>query len=544
MANYNLTQTGEEVQAYIDSIPVIDVTGTLSSSNIVFATNPYTQIAANYAADCGSVIRLNVAGDVYVIRITGYDSTYYTGSVFKDNQYISVEIGESSAQGMIEDANAVALIPVTGTESGGSITLSSNPFTQVQTAVNAGQHVVVRVTYGSDIVDFTMNTYSASVATYIGTANFLQNEFQLLCSASSAVITNRSTSNTFSTGESVPNVGIDTTPTQGSGNLVTSGGVWDVSDRVDTLEANIENENVIPDADEIIINSGNEQIAKFDNNGVEVSNLKIGGEYVDIQNVNISGEKNVGTTSEEVVIFGDEESPALQVYGDKIIVKKLTNPDGFVLEFSNRETAAALRSYIANLDLSAMPITGNVIALGDSTVAGYLSGVRVMSLLSVTGTKTDLASAGATIANMQTAWSNLAQATKSAANYVFVEVGLNSLESSPLADYQNLITSIRGDSPSAKIILCAMSPAHERFYNTSTPSVAEEKYNNWRFLNTAIRNICFYGADACAWFHSIIMGDGEDNLLPQYEYTTPDHIHPNADGVKVIAWSWLTALFK
>ena len=227
MANYNLTQTGDEVQAYIDSIPVIDVTGTLSGSNIVFATNPYTQIAANYAADCGSIVRLTVAGDVYVIRITGYDSTYYTGSVFKDNQYISVEIGESSAQGMIEDANAVALIPVTGTESGGSITLSSNPFTRVQTAVNAGQHVVVRVTYGSDIIDFTMNTYSASVATYIGTANFLQSEFQLICSASSAVITNRSTSNTFTTGESVPNVGIDATPTQGSDNLVKSGGVAD-----------------------------------------------------------------------------------------------------------------------------------------------------------------------------------------------------------------------------------------------------------------------------------------------------------------------------
>lgn len=233
MANYNLTQTGDEVQAYIDSIPVINVTGTLSGSNIVFATNPYSQIAANYAAECGSVLRLTVAGDVYVIRITGYDSTYYTGSVFKDNQYISVEIGESSAQGMIEDANAVALIPVTGTESGGNITLSSNPFTQVQTAVNAGQHVVVRVTIASDIIDFTMNTYSASVATYIGTANFLENEFQLLCSASSAVITNRSTSNTFTTGESVPSIGIDATPTQGSNNLVKSGGVYNEVSQLD-----------------------------------------------------------------------------------------------------------------------------------------------------------------------------------------------------------------------------------------------------------------------------------------------------------------------
>ena len=40
MANYDLTQTGAEVQAYMDSIPVIDVSGTLSGSSIVFATNP------------------------------------------------------------------------------------------------------------------------------------------------------------------------------------------------------------------------------------------------------------------------------------------------------------------------------------------------------------------------------------------------------------------------------------------------------------------------------------------------------------------------
>lgn len=144
----------------------------------------------------------------------------------------ATEVGENTATrvgGVLEDladADGMVIIPVTGTSSGGNITLSSNPFTQVQTAVNAGQHVVVRVTIASDIIDFTMNTYSASVATYIGMANFLENEFQLLCSASSAVITNRSTSNTFSTGESVPNVGIDATPTQGSNNLVKSGGVY------------------------------------------------------------------------------------------------------------------------------------------------------------------------------------------------------------------------------------------------------------------------------------------------------------------------------
>ena len=157
----------------------------------------------------------------------------------------ATEVGENTATrvgGVLEDladADSVVIIPVTGTSSGGNITLSSNPFTQVQTTVNAGQHVVVRVTIASDIIDFTMNTYSASVATYIGTANFLENEFQLLCNASKATITNRSTSNTFTTGEEVPNIGIDATPTQGSDNLVKSGGVWNVlkliEDNVQTI---------------------------------------------------------------------------------------------------------------------------------------------------------------------------------------------------------------------------------------------------------------------------------------------------------------------
>lgn len=144
----------------------------------------------------------------------------------------ATEVGENTATrvgGVLEDladADGVVIIPVTGTSSGGNITLSSNPFTQVQTAVNAGQHAIVRVTIGNDVVDFSMNTYSDSVSTYIGASKFLQQEFQMTCTASGTVIESINTSNTFSTGENVPNVGIDATPTQDSDNLVKSGGVY------------------------------------------------------------------------------------------------------------------------------------------------------------------------------------------------------------------------------------------------------------------------------------------------------------------------------
>lgn len=102
MANYNLTQTGDEVQAYIDSIPVIDVTGTLSGSNIVFATNPYSQIAANYAADCGSVVRLTVGTAVYLLRVTQYDGTNYTAAEMSGAHNVVATIGSSSASATID----------------------------------------------------------------------------------------------------------------------------------------------------------------------------------------------------------------------------------------------------------------------------------------------------------------------------------------------------------------------------------------------------------------------------------------------------------
>lgn len=317
---------------------------------------------------------------------------------------------------------------------------------------------------------------------------------------------------------------------------------------VDDLEFNIGYENTRPDEDEIIIEDANgNQVAKIDADGVDVASLTINGVSIDgavAVAQNISEETSPSYSSEEAVIFGDEASPVFKITDEKVIVKKLENTDGYKLDFSDRELASELRDYIGSLDLSTMPIDGNVVALGDSTVSGYLNGFPVMSLLTVTGTKTDISSAGATIQDMQTAWGNLSAGAKSSANFIFVEIGLNSLASSPISDYQTLISAIRSDCPTAKVIICAMSPAHERFYDTSTPSVAEEKYSNWRFLNTAIRNGLFFGASASAWYHSIIMGDADDNLLPQYEYSTPDHIHPNADGVKVIAWSWLSAIYK
>lgn len=111
MANYNLTQTGDEVQAYIDSIPVIDVTGMLSGSNIVFATNPYTQIAANYAADCSSIVRLTVGTAVYLLRVTQYDGTNYTAAEMTGAHNVVATIGSSAASAVINSGVSSSVNP-------------------------------------------------------------------------------------------------------------------------------------------------------------------------------------------------------------------------------------------------------------------------------------------------------------------------------------------------------------------------------------------------------------------------------------------------
>lgn len=220
----------------------------------------------------------------------------------------ATEVGENTATrvgGVLEDladADSVVIIPITGTESGGSITLSSNPFTQVQTAVNAGQHVVVRVTVGSDIIDFTMNTYSASVATYIGTANFLQQEFQMLCKSSAAVITNRSTSNTFTTGESVPSVGIDATPTQGSNNLVKSGGVAEAIPKNAAVIKNVEENGVY------ISNENGEALVRLDK--LDVAELSPHFEEL-VGNVISDNAASVNDIIEDGTYISNEEGDAL-----------------------------------------------------------------------------------------------------------------------------------------------------------------------------------------------------------------------------------------
>jgi len=99
---YNLTQTGDEVQDYIDSIPVIDITGTQSGNTIAFGSNPYSAIDANNIAGCGSIIRLTVDSDIYLLPVTKKNSSTYTASVMIGAHNIVATITSSAASATID----------------------------------------------------------------------------------------------------------------------------------------------------------------------------------------------------------------------------------------------------------------------------------------------------------------------------------------------------------------------------------------------------------------------------------------------------------
>lgn len=170
MANYNLTQTGDEVQAYIDSIPVIDVTGTLSGSVVVFTTNPYPQVAANYEAGCGSIIRLTVGEDIHLIPITRFDGTAYKGSTMTgwNNVVATIEATSASAivaiSGIDDAPTAGSRNPVTSTGINTSLQNLNNSINDslqtLQNEIDSIQPIVIEgnVTNAPDEEDITTDS--------------------------------------------------------------------------------------------------------------------------------------------------------------------------------------------------------------------------------------------------------------------------------------------------------------------------------------------------------------------------------------------------
>jgi len=192
--------------------------------------------------------------------------------------------------------------------------------------------------------------------------------------------------------------------------------------------------------------------------------------------------------------------------------------------------------------------TGNVCCIGDSTIALYLTvNSPIAYFLRATGTITDIAHAGDTIAQQKTLYDALSSGTKSGFNYVFVQVGLNDLDpaesaATALARYQGLIDDINTNSPSAKVVCGTMNPCKQRLIDVYGAVNGPIAYQKWLDMNTAITGSgpnAITGVDQVVTRHTTQLNDGSGNLASAYDLG--DHIHENNDGRGIVASSWNTA---
>jgi len=197
------------------------------------------------------------------------------------------------------------------------------------------------------------------------------------------------------------------------------------------------------------------------------------------------------------------------------------------------------------------PTITTIYAIGDSTVASYLGGTAIMTLMSSVRIKHDISVPGNTIAQQKTAWLALTP-VPNLTGYVIVQIGLNDLQPAgpatiTIARLQDLIDTIRADvGQSVPIIISKMIPCHQRLLNLYGAIDGETSYQKWIAMNDAIAGIGatpIAGVQGRITAHVPLMGDAVDNLLAVYD--TGDAIHPNTAGRTVNAAAWndmLTAL--
>ena len=195
------------------------------------------------------------------------------------------------------------------------------------------------------------------------------------------------------------------------------------------------------------------------------------------------------------------------------------------------------------------------ICIGNSTVAKYLGGAGVASLL-FTPEETaqgysvlSLAVPGHTIYQQLALWKACTETAE--ADWIIVEIGLNDLRpadplDSALNRYQKMIDTINlTKKPGAVVILATMTPARQRFdvFKEQAPIA----YKKWIEINRAILGEgphAITGVNFRFDGHTRALSDDKGNLKPEYEVMRNDHVHENTAGRLVVASYWRIALVK
>lgn len=205
--------------------------------------------------------------------------------------------------------------------------------------------------------------------------------------------------------------------------------------------------------------------------------------------------------------------------------------------------AETLRQICKLVTFPLYQVDANIAIIGDSTIAGYPKYATIASYFNLKSgnTKIDLSYPGDTIMGQLNKWKALSATEKSTLNYVFVQIGLNDIDETVetfRTQYTSLVAQIRADAPNAMLILGTMVPCKAR-WKTLYPNAWEAAQERWETANGDIKN-GYYDCDRVAYLHTMALGLN-DNLRAEYDHG--DRIHENAEGGKIVAYSWHSVAF-
>jgi lysophospholipase L1-like esterase len=257
------------------------------------------------------------------------------------------------------------------------------------------------------------------------------------------------------------------------------------------------------------------------------------------------------TIGDNAIEFADEQGHIVMLVDNQGTLKTKTFNSSSTSDTPGQLTDMVYelhRRTAANTEFPVFSIKGNVLVIGDSTVAGTNVGTKISALMSIASgyTLTDISQGGDTIQGQTSKYNNLGSSVKAAINYAVIQIGLNDVypASATLSDlktkYQTLINAIKTNSPNAYIVISCMLPCRAR-WQALVPTTADHAQQMWAELNQSIIDN-EYGANAVASIHQWALAYDHFTLRP--EYNTGDKIHENKAGQQVILLSWLSAMFN
>jgi len=257
------------------------------------------------------------------------------------------------------------------------------------------------------------------------------------------------------------------------------------------------------------------------------------------------------TIGDNAIEFADEQGHIVMLVDNQGTLKTKTFNSSSTSDTPGQLTDMVYelhRRTAANTEFPVFSIKGNVLVIGDSTVAGTNVGTKISALMSIASgyTLTDISQGGDTIQGQTTKYNNLSSSVKSAINYAVIQIGLNDVYPASVtietlkSRYQTLVETIKTNSPNAYIVISCMLPCRTR-WQALVPSTADHAQENWEGLNQSIIDN-EYGANAVASIHQWALAYDHFTLRPEYD--TGDKIHENKAGQQVILLSWLSAMFN